>query len=1268
MKIMFAKKQIIITFLTLLITTIAWGQASFSGGGSGTEADPYVLLTKADWNAFAESVNAKENPKTYEGEYLRLGNDITDIDVMVGWFTGGTFASGNEFCGNFDGDWHTLTVDIQGTADYSGPFGWVDGATIRNLTVDGTITINKSGKHGGGIVSCVEDRDSDGRPTNIINCTSKVTIVCNDNSEGGYHGGVVGWLYSGSLNFENCIFEGRMTGNTNNCAGFVGEIDNNQLTKTVCYTNCTQAYIQIANSITTFGTFHMPLSGVSPVGGWGKAYYTLRISNDGQGTRAYTSIPGNNNKILKLYEREYGDKKFYVPAAIVNLNPNDIYTEPVKPTVTYYGRELVYGTDFTTQVSNVGKSDVIVSGAQSPSVYYGSETISGINVVDITEWTDLNSLLGSGTKTRHITLKKDYTATEKDVALVVNGNVYLDLNGYTIDRNLYDPDNVGVEKGYVLSVENNTRLTINGPGVITGGNNKGTQGNGNSRGDGGGIHVVSGGNLTLNDVTIKKNKAVRSASLDLNCTFWGTGGGIYSKGTLVINDCKIIDNLADGGGGGINSQSSLTMNRTLIANNKAQSKGGGLRTSGSPVINNCCIRDNILEFMYLNPTPDDEDGGGVYLDRNTGTAKLKNCQINSNNAQWRGGGVYVNSGTAELTNCEVKYNSGLGDENNPEAGTTGGGGIYLYSGTVELNNTVITDNTSYTIGGVFVKSGKTLKIQGKTIIDDNIGDAAKPNVYLENGNGVITISGTLDEDALIGVSRAGETESSITSGLNGQNEGSNFRSDNYKMYWFVLSNKEVKLQKTKYWHTVDWNNDAYCHYDSENKTYRIDAPVIVNTKNDISKDNIVFKDSEGNPSTRAAIFIDQTKEKIGNTTVQHDGQLIYKGTPVKVTVLKNIYAAKTEGSDTYGWYTISSPVNNPNLLHNTNLITAVSQAYNFDLLRFDASNQSFPWQTYIAHPEFTNLENGIGYLYRNARAFVEESNGNMITGSVDIIVYEGWNLIGNPYTHDIVKGSGVDCAINNEKILAEGYYQLANNGGWTAETSLKDGSEIKMGEGLLVKAIESNKFIINNLAPGSKSRANDEYIQFSVANSDYEDVTYAVFNDGYGLDKINHRNPDIPMIYINQNGEDYAIATMSDEIKSFNLNFKAMKTGQYTLSCDKDGDFSYLHVIDKLTGRDIDMLLDEKYTFIGSPHDTDARFIVRLSYNGGADESDKFAYQNGDDIVVCGVGELQMFDVTGRHIMTTTINGVETIKAPSSSVYILRLLGNEIKTQKIVVR
>ena len=189
-----------------------------------------------------------------------------------------------------------------------------------------------------------------------------------------------------------------------------------------------------------------------------------------------------------------------------------------------------------------------------------------------------------------------------------------------------------------------------------------------------------------------------------------------------------------------------------------------------------------------------------------------------------------------------------------------------------------------------------------------------------------------------------------------------------------------------------------------------------------------------------------------------------------------------------------------------------------------------------------------------------------------------------------------------------------------------------------------------------------------MANSNYDDATYAVFDEGDGLPKINHRNADIPMVYINQDAENYAIAMINDDVKSFDLNFKAMKTGQYTLSCEKDGDFSYLHVIDKLAGRDIDMLLDEKYTFIGSPCDTDARFVVRLSYNGGAGENDEFAYQNGDDIVVCGEGELQVYDVLGRFVTSKRINGVETINLDATGVYILRLIGEEIHTQKMVVR
>ena len=128
-----------------------------------------------------------------------------------------------------------------------------------------------------------------------------------------------------------------------------------------------------------------------------------------------------------------------------------------------------------------------------------------------------------------------------------------------------------------------------------------------------------------------------------------------------------------------------------------------------------------------------------------------------------------------------------------------------------------------------------------------------------------------------------------------------------------------------------------------------------------------------------------------------------------------------------------------------------------------------------------------------------------------------------------------------------------------------------------------------------------------------------------------------------------------------------MTIGKYTLSYKANGNFSYLHVIDRLTGDDVDMLLDGTYSFIASPSDNPDRFIVKLSYNNGNNiiESETFAYQNGNDIIIDGEGDLQVFDVTGRVVKTQRMNGIQTINLNSQGVYIFRL--NE-KTQKIVVK
>lgn len=82
------------------------------------------------------------------------------------------------------------------------------------------------------------------------------------------------------------------------------------------------------------------------------------------------------------------------------------------------------------------------------------------------------------------------------------------------------------------------------------------------------------------------------------------------------------------------------------------------------------------------------------------------------------------------------------------------------------------------------------------------------------------------------------------------------------------------------------------------------------------------------------------------------------------------------------------------------------------------------------------------------------------------------------------------------------------------------------------------------------------------------------------------------------------------------------------------------------------------------------RFLVRLRPAG---DGDIFAYQNGNSIVVSGEGELQVFDVTGRHLSSVRLDGRITADRASlgilrSGVYLLRLLGNDMKTQKIVVK
>ena len=178
----------------------------------------FLIGSTDDWNVFAASVAAG---KRYDGETVRLTANIA-VTTTVG-------TSDHPFGGIFDGCGHTLTVAIDSSEQTVAPFGKIDGATIKNLTVAGTVT--SSAYHAAGLVGgCGNDH-----PNTILNCTVAATV-----NGSGYAGGIVGHGGEGALTLDGCVFSGAVSGFDTCAGGLLGWCDALTLTITNCL--CTGAF------------------------------------------------------------------------------------------------------------------------------------------------------------------------------------------------------------------------------------------------------------------------------------------------------------------------------------------------------------------------------------------------------------------------------------------------------------------------------------------------------------------------------------------------------------------------------------------------------------------------------------------------------------------------------------------------------------------------------------------------------------------------------------------------------------------------------------------------------------------------------------------------------------------------------------------------------------------------------------------------------------------------------------------------------------------
>ena len=205
----------------------------------------------------------------------------------------------------------------------------------------------------------------------------------------------------------------------------------------------------------------------------------------------------------------------------------------------------------------------------------------------------------------------------------------------------------------------------------------------------------------------------------------------------------------------------------------------------------------------------------------------------------------------------------------------------------------------------------------------------------------------------------------------------------------------------------------------------------------------------------------------------------------------------------------------------------------------------------------------------------------------------------------------------------------------------------------------------------TRSRSKDEFIAISVANKNYEDKAYVSFNAENPLEKVNHQNKDIPMVYIPMEEDNYAIATMDKDVKEIPVAFEAKTMGQYTIAATAENcEFKNMYLVDRMTGIETNLLL-ESYTFMATTTDNSKRFIIKLSNNDL--DTENFIFINNNEMIINnieGKGVLQIFDVMGRYISHTEVSGSANIstEAFTSGVYIIRMTDdNGVKTQKVVL-
>ncbi len=358
----------------------------------------------------------------------------------------------------------------------------------------------------------------------------------------------------------------------------------------------------------------------------------------------------------------------------------------------------------------------------------------------------------------------------------------------------------------------------------------------------------------------------------------------------------------------------------------------------------------------------------------------------------------------------------------------------------------------------------------------------------------------------------------------------------------------------------------------------------------------------------------------------------------------------------------------------------------YDLYHFDGSAE-LEWINH-KNPVNNAMQRGKGYLYAHAKPSNGDThsivmNGELLPVSPDQTIsgltygpntetnpFLNWNLVGNPFPCNAYLSG------NRQ------FYRLEE----TAEGSrivLATDNVIKPMEGVFVQAATAEESSVTfTTAPTRESGMNftlSKKSQTRGAKSVMADRVRIAIGEGRDLGHLDLM-ADANRLYIPLNGKDMAVMH-SQPVGELPLNFEAAEDGTYTLSFENATEgLVYCHLIDNMTGADIDLLAlrqaqgPAEYTFTAKKTDYASRFkVVLASVSEDANgNNETFAFNNNGNWIILNEGRatLQVIDLNGRILSSELIEGsVQTSIHQPAGLYLIRLVnGDEVKVQKVVVR